>query len=268
MTPFPTLAVSLVLAAAWAPPARSQEASTAPAAGIEAPKVSSAAAPAPEAPKPAAPQAHKASPGSASSLLKAPLAGDAKEVYQIIEKTVNSLLAILQDKTNDRDARRKKIFAVMDSVGDFALMGKLTLGPAHWPKFDEAQRKEFIDLFAKAIRDSCFEKLDIYTNETVELDAPAPTDKGKFAMPVTVLSKGQRYAAIFKLYKTKAGWKTYDIEAEGISFVRTYAAQYDQVLEKGSPRDLLDKMRSKALATPDAVKNLAEPSKPAQERKP
>lgn len=191
----------------------------------------------------------------------------AKDVRGIIENTVNSILDVLKDKANGRDERRRKIFAIMDSVGDLALMGKLTLGPVHWPKFDEAQRKEFIDSFTKTIRDSCFEKVEIYTNETVEFDPPVPAEKGKYAAPVYVLSKGQRYKAIFKLYRGKAAWKIYDIEIEGISFIRTYMAQYDQVLQKGSIRDLLDKMRAKTLATPDALKNIAEPRKPGGERK-
>lgn len=222
------LTAILCFAAAWGSPAFCQEISTATAAAKDVQEISTAAAP-------------------------------GKDVRGIVENTVNSILDVLKDKANGRDERRRKIFAIMDSVGDLALMGKLTLGPAHWPRFDEAQRKEFIDSFTKAIRDSCFEKLEIYTNETVEFDAPVPADKGKYGATIYVLSKGQRYKAIFKLYRAKSAWKIYDIEIEGISFIRTYMAQYDQVLHNGSIRDLLAKMRAKALATPDALKNIAEP---------
>ena len=192
------------------------------------------------------------------------------EVQKAVENIVGSLLDVLKDKANDRDARRRKIYAVMDSAGDLVLMGKLTLGPEHWAKFSEAQRKEFTDAFASTIRNSCFEKLDIYTDETVEFAAPAATDKDKkkYGMAIHILSKGVRYAAIFKLYQAQSGWKVYDMEIEGVSLVRTYVAQFDQVLQKGSPQDLIKKLQAKAVDTPDVLKTPPEPPKPAQEGKP
>lgn len=195
---------------------------------------------------------------------------DAREVRSVVENAVNSIIDVLKDKKNDRDARRARIFPLMDSVGDFALMGKLTLGPVHWPKFDEAQRKEFVEDFTKTIRDSCFEKLEMYTNETADFDAPVPAGKTKYSVTMHVLSKGQRYTAVFKVYQAKSAWKIYDLEIEGISLVRTYQSQYDQVLAKGSPKDLLEKMKAKALATPSELKDIAARSKPrpAEERKP
>jgi phospholipid transport system substrate-binding protein len=237
------LTALLWFAAPWGPPVFCQEISTASAPANDFPEISTATTAAAEGRKPST------------------AATPATDAGGIVENTVNSMIDVLKDKANGRDARRRKIFAIMDSVGDLALMGKLTLGPAHWSKFDEAQRKEFIDSFTTVIRDSCFEKVAIYTNETVNFDAPVPAEKGKYGAAVYILSKGKRYKAIFKLYRAKSAWKIYDIEVEGISFIRTYMAQYDQVLQKGSIRELLDKMRAKVLATPAELKNIAEPRK-------
>ena len=189
-----------------------------------------------------------------------------KDVQEVVEGAINSMLSVLQDKSNSHDARREKILAIMDSVGDFNLMAKLTLGPVHWPKFDEAERKEFVAAFTKTIHDACFEKLDTYTDETVEFAAPVPGDKGKYAMTLNIFSKGERYTVIFKLYRARPTWKMYDLDIEGVSFIRAYMAQYDQVLQKSSPRELLDKMGAKTLVTPKALKDIKEPSKAGQER--
>lgn len=179
-------------------------------------------------------------------------AGGAKEVRMVVENTVNGIIDVLKDRANDREARRRKIFAVVDPVTDFALMGKLAL-MSHWKDFDAAQQKEYTDSFSRTIRDSCFEKVEIYTNETVTYDEPAPSEK-KFGMLIHIFSRGQFYKVLFKLYRSGSSWKIYDLEIEGVSLIRTYMAQYDQVLQKGKPRDLLDKMRTKALATPDGLK--------------
>lgn len=221
----------LSFAAAWAPPASCQTVSTSPATA-------------------------EAQPTDAGP----------KGVREVVEGAINSVLSVLRDKSNSHDARRQKILAIMDSVGDFALMAKLTLGPAHWPKFDEAQRKEFVATFTKTIHDACFDKLDTYTDETVEFLAPVPGDKGKYAMRLHIFSRGERYTLIFKLYHAKSIWKIYDMEIEGVSFIRAYRAQYDQVLQKASPRELLDRMGAKTLVTPKALKDIKEPSKAGQER--
>lgn len=186
-------------------------------------------------------------------------APEAREVKALIENSVNSAIDVLKDKENDKEMRRRKIYALIDPVVDFSLMGKLTLGRAHWSQFSEAEQKEFIESFDRVIRDFVFDKIQVYTNETTEYDAPVPTSKGKYELMMHVISKGQRIKALFKIYRAGASWKVYDLEIEGISMVRIYAAQYDQVLQKGAPKDLLAKLKTKALATPDELKVAAKP---------
>ncbi|MBI3552640.1 MAG: ABC transporter substrate-binding protein [Elusimicrobia bacterium] len=189
---------------------------------------------------------------------------DATAVREVVENSVNGTIAVLKDKANDRDARRRKVFTIIDSAVDFPLMGKLTLGRTHWSQFDSAQQKDFIASFCRVVKDSVFDKVEIYTNETVEFAAPAPADNGKYQMSMDVLSKGQHHKAVFKLFREGGAWKVYDLEADGISMVRIYAAQYDQVLQKGAPADLLAKLKNKALAVPDEFKALGETTTPGK----
>jgi len=195
---------------------------------------------------------------SAARAADAP-SGDAAQVKSLIETAVNNTIEVLKDKKNDRDARRQKIFAIIDPVVDFSLMGKLTLGRTHWTEFSEPQRQEFVQSFSRVIRDSVFDKIEVYSNETAEFENPTPSDKGKYSLLMNVIAKGTRYKALFKLYRKEDAWKVYDLEIEGISMVRIYSAQYDQVLAKGTPADLLSKLKTKALATPDDFKIVAKP---------
>ncbi|OGR58061.1 MAG: hypothetical protein A2X36_16170 [Elusimicrobia bacterium GWA2_69_24] len=196
----------------------------------------------------------------------------AKEVRLVVEKTANGMIDVLKDKTSGRAERQRKLFAVIDPATDFALMGKLALGPVHWQKFDEAQRKEFTEAFSRSVRNSCFEKVEIYTNETVDFDPPAPAEKGKYRMLIRIHSRGQVYKVLFKLYQNKSPWRIYDLEVEGVSVIRTYAAQYEQVLAKGTPQDLLAKMRMHDFAAPDELERAShkdgkEPAAPPKEEK-
>jgi len=194
---------------------------------------------------------------------------EAKEVSIVVENSVNSVLEVLKNKELEKEDRKQKVLALIDPVFDLPLMGKLVLGPTYWPKLSVPQRKEFIALFIKAIHDSYFEKIDLFTNETVDFEAPAPGEKGKYEMATRINSKGQRYKLLYKLYRSGNSWKIYDMEIEGISLIRTYGAQYDQVIQKSSIKGLLAKMKEKAMEIPDELKAAAKrEAKPAPEASP
>jgi phospholipid transport system substrate-binding protein len=38
-------------------------------------------------------------------------------------------------------------------------------------------------------------------------------------------------------------WKVYDVEVEGVSLVMSYRSQFNQILQRGAPGDLLDELR-------------------------
>lgn len=185
----------------------------------------------------------------------AALSGDAKEIKGVIGTAVNSVLGTLKDKNLADVERRSKVFAVVDPLFDLPLMGKLVLGRAHWGKLSEAQRKEYTALFIRTIQDSYYEKINLFTDETVDLGDPSPGEKGKYEMLTYVNSKGKRLTLLYKIYRSGPAWKVYDMEIEGISLVRAYGSQYDQFLQKSSVDGLLVKMKEKSLDTPKELKS-------------
>jgi phospholipid transport system substrate-binding protein len=47
---------------------------------------------------------------------------------------------------------------------------------------------------------------------------------------------------LYKLYSSNNSWKIYDIEIEGVSIIRSYRSQFNEILLKGTIDDLLKKM--------------------------
>ena len=186
-----------------------------------------------------------------------------KAVEAVVKDTVNSVLEILKDKGTEREGKKDRVMAVVDPVFDFQLMAKLVLGRKHWTAFSSGQRKEFSDLFVKQLRDSYFEKVDILTDEKVEFEKPSEKGKRKAEMLTYIVSKDERYAMLYKLYRDadEKDWKVYDVEIEGISLVKSYGAQYDQFLSESSPKELLEKMRTKTLAPPKDLEEKAQKKK-------
>ncbi len=61
----------------------------------------------------------------------------------------------------------------------------------------------------------------------------------------TKLKDGSEYSVDYKLYLSPAGWRVYDVIAEGISLVNNYRSQFDRVLNKKSFDALLQDLRDK-----------------------
>ncbi len=181
-------------------------------------------------------------------------ADEAGRVRAVVEKSVNTVLGVLRDKSVKGEERKKRVLAVVDPLFDLPLMAKLALGRVHWPKFSEPQRKEFIRLFVTTMRESYVDKIDLFTDESVEFEAPSPGEKGKYQMLTRVVSKGERYTILYKLYLSGGAWRIYDVEIEGVSLVRAYGSQYDQFLQTSNPDGLIAKLREKSLEAPKDLK--------------
>jgi phospholipid transport system substrate-binding protein len=181
------------------------------------------------------------------------LADDKKSVDQLIRNAVNRTLDILKQKSLDKETKKQQVVQVVTPVFDIPLMAKLVLGRTHWPKLSDPQKKEFSDLFYKTIQESYFDKINLFTNERVEFEEPVQKES-KFQMMTYIVAKDKRYSMLFKLYRKDESWKVYDVEIEGISFIKSFGSQYDQFLQQNSVKDLLAKLRERALDMPDDLK--------------
>lgn len=173
-------------------------------------------------------------------------ADDKKVVAALVRQAVNEVLTVLKYKEFSPEDKRKKVSAIIDRLIDFRLMAKLSLGPTHWPKLKPSERESFTKLFVETLRRSYFDKIDLFTDETVEFEEPV-AKKTQFYLLTHILSKGERIKVGYKLYKDKKkdAWKAYDVEIEGVSMVKSYRSQYRDFLRESSFKQLLAKMREK-----------------------
>jgi phospholipid transport system substrate-binding protein len=178
---------------------------------------------------------------------------DAKAVRAAVEPAVNKVLDILRDKKGPKEEGKAKIFKIVEETFDLPLMAGLTLGPKR-KDADPAELKAFTEAFVKTIEESYYDKLQLYSDETVKFEDPAPGEKGKVEMNTVVISKGQRYDIKYKLYKKKDAWKAYDFEIEGVSLVTQYKNQHTQFLEKNPLPKLTEKLKDRSFEAPEDLK--------------
>ena len=177
--------------------------------------------------------------------------GGKKVVSDLIRSAGEQVLEVLGNDKLRQDAKRDKVMGVLDPLMDLPLMAKLTLGRKHWAGLDTKQRKRFTDLFKEQIKASYFDKMDLFTDETIEYGEPVPKKK-KFHVPTYILSKDQRIEVTYKMYLKKQAWKIYDMDVEGVSMIRSYGSQYNEFLRDNTFADLLERMRENIRNAKDA----------------
>jgi phospholipid transport system substrate-binding protein len=180
-------------------------------------------------------------------LSKVAVADVETEAEEKLKASVGKVFTVLSNKELTMDQKKSKVIEITHTVFGYPLMAKLSLGKKHWSQFSPEQRAEFTSLFIKLFQDFYVDKLDIFSNEEVVFQPPIIANERKVQIPTVLLSKGKKYSMLYKMSKTKNGWRIYDVAIEGVSLIHTYRSQYNHILENGEIEDLLTKMREKKI---------------------
>ncbi len=172
---------------------------------------------------------------------QAAVADDKKDAEELLKGKLESVIFILEKKDIDRQAKKKEIVEIVTPMFNFSLMSKLTLGKKHWPGLTKDQKEKFIELFTKRLKDSYLDKLMLYSDEKIEYKESVQIKK-KVHIPTILTSKNNKISMLYKLYKSKLGWRIYDIEVQGVSLISTYRSQFDEILRSKTVDDLLAKL--------------------------
>lgn len=178
----------------------------------------------------------------ALSVLRPAAADDPAEIKNLLKGKIDIVVQLLQEKNIDKKKRNEKILETVSPIFDFPRMAKLSLGKKHWTGISEEKRKEFSDLFVKRLKESYLEKLELYSNEEVVVEE-AKRVKSRIHIITHLVSKDDKKEMVYKFYKSKQGWKIYDVVMLGVSIVQTYRSQFDGVLKKETFDDLLRKLK-------------------------
>lgn len=165
------------------------------------------------------------------------------EAERLLKKSVNNIFTVLSDKELSMDQKKGKVVEIADPVFDYPLMAKLSLGKAHWSRFNAGQRAEFTSLFTGQFQSFYVEKLDFFSDETVVFHPASLVKNKKVLIQTTLISKGTEYSMLYKMYKTRNGWKIYDFEVEGVSILQSFRSQFHHILKEVGVEGLLEKMR-------------------------
>ena len=169
-------------------------------------------------------------------------ADDKSAAEEFIKSNLDAVFTVLQKKDLSQQAKKSELFEIVTPMFDFNRMAKLSLGRKYWPNLSQEHRERFTELFVERLRQSYLNRLTAYTDEKVIYEPPVSVKK-KVHVPTLLISKGKKISMRYKLYSANNTWKIYDIEIQGVSIIRSYRAQFDEILQNGTFDDLLQKMQ-------------------------
>ena len=171
-------------------------------------------------------------------------AGDVEDINSMVKKKVAVIFDLLGKQDNEKNERNEKIVGELNEIMDFQLAAYLSLGK-HWKKISKTQKKEFVETFQQYINNYIVEKIDLYTNQKIDIGDSKIVKKGRAELEIGILSGGETLQVNFKLRKNKKKeWRVYDVDIEGVSLITTFRSQFSGVLKNSSFEELLEKLKN------------------------
>jgi len=170
------------------------------------------------------------------------MAADDTSAEAVLKRNLEAVFAVLEKKDLAQEAKNQQIVDIVTPMFDFSLMAKLTLGKKNWSSATAEQRERFTQLFINRLRTTYLDRLTLYTDEKVVYEPPVEVDQ-KIHIPTNLVSQDRKISILYKFYDSESNWKIYDLEIQGVSIIRSYRAQFDQILQNGTFEDLLAKMK-------------------------
>ena len=165
---------------------------------------------------------------------------------ETVRTEVNKVLEVLRNKSLKEEAKREKLRGLYAEMFDQEELSRWCLG-RNWNKLSEAQRKEFLPLFQQVLEKTYGDRILAYSDEKILFDREVPISKGRVEVQTRVITTKSREVPFnYRVFQDKSGtWKVYDVVVENVSLVMNYRSQFNEILAKGTPDELLEILRKK-----------------------
>ncbi|QBC43744.1 MlaC/ttg2D family ABC transporter substrate-binding protein [Iodobacter fluviatilis] len=156
------------------------------------------------------------------------------EAPEVIVKNVSrDVLDIIKKNDKEPLKARDLVDARVAPLADYNRMTMLAVG-RYWKTATPEQQQALTREFRTMLVRTYLSALSIYKNAQVDVKGTRPgNDANEMAVRTEVSLPGQKPIPLdFSFEKTDAGWKTYDIAVDGISFINNNRNQFNAIIRK------------------------------------
>ena len=164
---------------------------------------------------------------------------------ETMRETIDQVLAVLNDSSLDDDQRRASIEKIAYARFDMYTMSRLVLARA-WKRFSTQQREEYIAEFKQYLANNYGGRINRYDQEEVEILGLREEPRGDVTVKTRIVGgEFENTEVDYRMRQKDDQWLVIDVVIEGISMVSNFRDQFKEVLSRGGPDHLLEKLREK-----------------------
>jgi len=168
-----------------------------------------------------------------------------------VEATVNRVLDVLRDSKLKspaaKEKKKEKLRIIYKDMFDEIEFSKRTL-TRNWNKFNPAERVEFVKLFEQVLEKSYIDKILDYSNEKIDFYKESMLSENQAEIQTKIITSSKEVPIFYRMILKNGKWKVYDVVVENVSLVQNYRTQFNDILVKNTPEQLLDILRNKVKA--------------------
>ena len=164
---------------------------------------------------------------------------------RVAERTVEEVIAVLNDSGASEENRRDQIAAIAYEHFDFVTMSKLVIARP-WRKFTKTERAEFIAEFKTHLARSYGRRLGRYEGVQLQVVGEVPEQRGDVTVKSEIVGGQFDGATIDYRSRAKGGeWLVIDVIIEGVSLVSNFRSQFKPIVARGGAAELLARLKDK-----------------------
>ncbi len=165
-----------------------------------------------------------------------------------VKETTDKILAILTDPALKApemvEEKKRMIRKVVDERFDWTSISRRALG-RHWRKMTADEKSAFIPLFGQMLEQTYLSRVGEYSGEKVSYE-DEKVDGIYGVVKVKIMSDTHGVISVkYRVWNKKDEWMIYDISIEGVSLVNNYRSQFNSILMKSTPSELIKKLEEK-----------------------
>ena len=165
-----------------------------------------------------------------------------------VQADVNKVLDVLRDPKlkaeSAKEAKKEKLRTIYEQMFDEAEFARRTLG-VNWKKLNPDQQQEFIQLYRQVLEKAYLDKILAYTNEKIVFPKENILSNDQAEVQTKVITSSKEIPIFYRVILKEGIWRVYDVVVENVSLVQNYRSQFNSILAKNTPDQLLEILRKK-----------------------
>jgi len=174
-------------------------------------------------------------------------AGAAQTPTDRVKEGVSLLISVLSDPKAQDPAHHEetvqKLRTEAERFIDFKMVTMYSVGRP-WTGMSPQMQDDLTEAFVQLLERTYLRRIPAYGGQDVNYTGEQ-VEGNRAKVFTELVDKDKKIIVEFRLRIVQEQWMIYDVVAEGVSLVANYRSQFSQVLNTGTPEDLLKLIRER-----------------------